>query len=61
VPPDEYSEPASPDSFLALRKTLEQDPDRWFAMRDGPPPSINASPPRQPLILKSGSRDAMIP
>jgi hypothetical protein len=50
---------ASPDSYLNLRRQLEQDPGRWLASRDSTGPAAIGPAPPEPAILRASQFEAL--
>lgn len=50
---------ASPDSYLNLRRQLEQDPGRWLASREFTGPTAIGPAPPEPAILTASQFEAL--
>jgi hypothetical protein len=55
----EPSTMSSPDSYLNLRRHMEQDPGGWLALLEPTVPQTTGTAPPQPAILRAGQRDAL--
>jgi hypothetical protein len=56
------SEPSSansPESYLNLRRIMEQDPSSWLASLEPTGPQRMGPAPPQPAIFRAGQRDAL--
>lgn len=49
----------SPDSYLNLRRQLEQDPGRWLASRESTGPTALGPAPPEPAILRASQFEAL--
>jgi hypothetical protein len=49
----------SPDSYLNLRRQLEQDPGRWLASRESTAPTALGPAPPEPAILRASQLEAL--
>jgi len=56
--PEKY-EPPPPNAYLSMRRSAEQDPNRWLASLQPVTPAVLAQTP-EPVIPRSGQRDRFL-